>query len=117
MTIKNNMRSAKELVEFCKERTSNLGMTQAQMLEKAGCDKMTFVMMLRRNSYPKIETLVALSNALEVSISDILGLNNDNLPDDIQKMVSMLKDISPENRKMILMNIENYFTVEKQKKM
>lgn len=110
------MRSAKELVAFCKERTKQLGMSQAEMLRKANCSNTVFVMLLQRNTYPRIETIVDLANALEVSISDILGLKDESIPDDIQQMVNMLKDISPENRKMISMNIENYLKVERESK-
>lgn len=110
------MRSPKELVAFCKERTKQLGMTQAEMLQKANCSVTVFVMLSRRNTYPRIETIVDLAKALEVNISDILGLKDEAIPDDIQQMVNMLKDISPESRKMISMNIENYLQVERQNK-
>ena len=45
-----------------------------------------------------------------------LEYKEEPIPDDIQQMVTMLKDISPENRKMISMNIENYLKVERQNK-
>ena len=110
------MRSAKELVAFCKERTKQLGMTQAEMLRKANCSPTMFVMLLQRDTYPRVETLVEMAKVLEVSVSDILGTEDTDIPDDIQQMVNMLKDISPENRKMISMNIENYLQVERQNK-
>ena len=110
------MRTPEEIVDFCKNRIKQLGLTQAEVLKKADCSVMLFVMIVQRNSYPKIETLLDLSKVLGVGVDDILGFKEEDYPDDIQQMISMLQNISPENRKMISMNIENYFRVEMQNK-
>lgn len=110
------MRTVEETIDFCKERIAALGMSQADVLSKAGCSATLFVMSLRRKSYMRVETLDSLAKILNVSVADILGVNDNNMPDDIQNMVSMLKEIPLKDRKMIAMNIENYYRVAMDKK-
>ena len=110
------MRTVKETIDFLNERIKQSGMMKKEVLEKAGLSVTIFTMALNRNAYLKIESMVSLGEVLNVTVGDILGINDSELPDDIQKMVDMLKSISPENRKMIAMNIENYFKVELQNK-
>ncbi len=106
------MRSVKESIEYLNERIRQTGMTKAEVLKKAGLSVTIFTMAQSRNSYLRLESMISLGKILNVSVGDILGLNESDMPDDIQRMVAMLKDISPENRRMIEMNIENYFKVE-----
>ena len=110
------MRTVKETIDFLNERIKQSGMLKKDVLEKAGLCVTIFTMALNRNTYLKIESMISLGQVLNVTLGDILGINDSELPDDIQKMVDMLKSISPENRKMISMNIENYFKVELQNK-
>jgi transcriptional regulator with XRE-family HTH domain len=110
------MRTVEETIEFCKERIAALGMSQADVLAKAGCSTTLFIMSLKRKSYMRVETMASLAKILNVSVADILGVDNEDIPDDIQNMVSMLKEIPPRDRKMIAMNIENYYRVSMDKK-
>ena len=110
------MRTVKETIDYLNERIKQSGMLKKDVLEKAGLSVTIFTMALNRNAYLKIESMVSLGEVLNVSVGDILGINDNELPEDIQKMVDMLKSISPESRKMLSMNIENYFKVEMQKK-
>ena len=109
------MRSVDEVIKFCENRAMQLGISKTEMFQKAGCSPTLFVMARRRNTYMKIETLIELGKVLNVTVGEILGFNEENVPEDILNMVSMLKVISPENRRMIRMNIENYFKVETEK--
>lgn len=110
------MRNVKEIIDYLKDRIKKTGMTQAEIFEKTGYSLTLFTMALKRNTYPRLETLVEFGKVLNVSITDILGIEEDPIPSDIKEMVTMLKSISPANRKMIAMNIENYFKVEMQGK-
>lgn len=109
---KKTMRSVKETIEYLNDRIKQTGMTKAEVLTKAGLSRTIFTMALNRNAYLRVESMISLGEVLNVTVGDILGLDDDEYPEDIQKMLGMLKDISPENRKMISMNIENYFKVE-----
>lgn len=110
------MRTVDEMIDFCVKKIGSLGMTQGEALEKAGCTKTLFIMARRRQSYFTIESLKALASVMQCSISDILGLKDEELPEDIEQMLFMLKQIPPEHRKMILMNIENYYKVSLEEK-
>ena len=97
------MRSVKETIDYLNDRIKRSGMTRVDVLKQAG-----------------------LSIILDVPLSDIFGLSEKDLtedeenmlhlPDDIKSMVDMLLEISPQSRKMIMMNIENYYSVEQQNK-
>ena len=110
------MRTVDEMIDFCVKKIGSLGMTQREALEKAGCAKSLFILARRRQNYFSIESLNSLAQVLDCSVSDILGIKNEELPEDIERMVSMLKQIPPEHRKMILMNIENYYKVSLEEK-
>lgn len=124
------MRTPIEVIEYLDEKIKLSGMYKADVLKNAGYSITLFTMAKNRNSYLKVETMIELGKILNISLADILDINEDiqlkeikksadmynNLPEDIKKMVTMLLSISPENRKMIGMNIENYYTVEKQNK-
>ena len=120
------MRSVKETIDYLNDRIKRSGMTRVDVLKQAGLSVTIFTMALKRNSYLKLETFESLSKILDVPISDILGLSEKeltedeekmlHLPDDIKSMVDMLLKISPQSRKMIMMNIENYYSVEQQNK-
>ena len=110
------MRSVKETIDYLDNRIKQTGMTKADVLKKAGLSVSVFAMALNRNNYLRLESMMKLANVLNITVGDILGITDNELPDDIKKMLDMLKDISPENRKMISMNIENYFRVEMQNK-
>lgn len=110
------MRTAKETIDFLKKRIKRSGMLQKEVLEKAGLSVTVFAMSITRNSYLRLESLISIGEVLNISVEDILGIDKSELPEDIQKMVDMLKSLSPESRKMIAMNIENYYKVELQNK-
>ena len=110
------MRTVKETIDFLKETIKKSGMMQKDVLEKAGLSVTVFAMSIARNTYLKIESLISIGEVLNITVEDILGIEKSELPEDIQKMVDMLKSVSPESRKMIAMNIENYYKVELQNK-
>ena len=124
------MRTPIEIIDYLDERIKQSGMYKADVLKKAGYSITLFIMAKQRNSYLRVETMIELGRILNVSLTDILDIKEDakieqikktaelynNLPEDIKRMIDMLQSISPENRKMIGMNIENYFNVEQQNK-
>ena len=104
------MRSVEETIDFLNCSIKKSGMMKKDVLDKAGLSNTVCTMALNRHSYLKLENIEKLAEVLNISVADILGVNE--LPDDIQNMVNMLQQLSPESRKMISMNINNYFQVE-----
>ena len=108
------MRSVEETIEFLNSSIKKSGIMKKDVLDKVGLSSSAFTMALSRNNYLRLESIEKLGEVLHLSVADILGLNE--LPEDIQEMVNMLKQLSPESRKMISMNINNYYQVEVQNK-
>lgn len=108
------MRSVEETIDFLNSSIKKSGMMKKDVLEKAGLSSTVFTMALNRHNYLRLEAISKLADVLNISIADILGVNE--LPQDIQEMVNMLQQLSPESRKMISMNINNYYQVEVQNK-
>jgi hypothetical protein len=107
------MRTPEEVVNFCKQRIRQLKLGQVETLEKAGISTTIFAMSLKRNVYMKVETMNILAQLLNVSVGEMLGCNNSDLPSDIQEMVDMLLILPEEDRKLISMNIKNYCDVRR----
>ena len=103
------MNTVKEIVAICDKRIKAMGISRWELQKRAGLSETFFTMALHRNSFPKVESLEALSKELGVPLIDLLGLGETELPDDIKLMESMLLKIPEEDRKMIAMNIENYY--------
>ena len=68
-------------------------------------------MALKRDMLLKVENIYAISKEINVSIPKLLGLEEDPLPEDIKIMEEKLRVIPEKDRKMILMNIQNYYDV------
>jgi hypothetical protein len=105
------MRTPEEVVNFCKNRIKQLKLGQVETLEKAGISTTIFAMSLKRNVYMRIETMSILAQMLNVSVGEMLGCDNSNLPDDIKNIVDMLLRLSEEDRKLIEMNINNILNI------
>lgn len=111
------MYNVEEMVSFFKMRCEQLGMTQKEVLEKAGCSESIIKMSLARNVFIKLETIIKLSEVLKVTVEDMLGFNDvplSQLPDDIKEMLFMLKELPPRDRRLISMNIKNYVDVRRE---
>ena len=106
------MRSVEEMIDFLNSSIKKSGMMKKDVLKQAGLSPTIFTMALNRNNYLGLEAIANLGKVLNVSVADILGVNE--LPEDIQEMVNKLQQLSPENRKMIAMIINNYYQVEVQ---
>lgn len=105
------MYSVKELVEFCDKRLKLMGISRPELFRRAGLSSTLFTMAVKRNVYIKIENLITIADVLGVTMSDILGLEKTELPEDIKFMEQMLLDIPPRDRMMIEKNIKNYYEV------
>lgn len=102
------MNTIKQFMDICDERLDEMGMTRAELLRKIGQSRSLFTMALKRNYYINVETIVQISDAIGVSVPVLLGLE-DNLPNDVRRMVDMLLRIPERDRKMISLNIKNYY--------
>ena len=109
------MNTIKQLVAICDERLSVMGITRTELLRRVGLSETVFTMALARNSYLKVETLVAISKVLGIPLLELIGEKEEEVPHDIKVMEEMLMKISEEDRKMILMNIKNYYKIALQK--
>ena len=105
------MRTPKEIVEYLKYKIKQLGLGQEETLKKAGLSTTIFAMSLKRNLYMRLESIIAISNVLNISVGEILGYSDNEIPEDIQQMISMLLTLPKDDRRMIAMNIENYFSI------
>lgn len=102
------MNTIEQFVAICDERLDEMGITRAELLRRAGQSPSLFVMALKRNSFLKVESIIAISEVLNISVPILLGLK-ENIPQDIRLMVDMLLKIPPRDRKMISLNIKNYY--------
>jgi lambda repressor-like predicted transcriptional regulator len=113
------MNTIKQLIAICDERLKIMGISRTELLKRAGLSETVFTMALARNSYLKVESLVAISEILGIPLMDLLGLKEEELPHDIKVMEDMLLKIPEKDRKMIFLNIKNYYEIsftEKKKK-
>lgn len=110
------MNTIKQLVAICDERLKVMGITRTELLRRAGLSETVFTMALTRNSYLKVESLVALSEILGIPLLELIGLKEEEVPHDIKVMEEMLMKIPEKDRKMIFMNIENYYKIALSKK-
>lgn len=102
------MNTIKQFMDICDERLTELGMTRAELLRKIGQSRSLFTMALKRNYYINVETIVQISEEIGISVPVLLGIE-DNFPADVRKMIDMLLKIPERDRKMISMNIKNYY--------
>lgn len=110
MTDNVSMNTTEQILDVIDERLKEMGMTKAELLRKTNQSASLFVMASKRGSAFRIDSLVAISKALNISLSVLLGID-EGLPKDIQYMVDMLLVIPEKDRKMIALNIKNYYDV------
>lgn len=103
------MNTIKEFVAIVDERLKVMGISRNELLRRCGLSETVFTMALKRNMFLKIENIAAISKEISVSISVLLGLKEETLPRDIKTMEDMLLEISEKDRRMILLNIKNYY--------
>ena len=110
LTDNRAMNTTEQIIKVIEERLEALDMSKAELLRRSGQSQSLFVMALKRGSSFRIESLVEMSKVLNISLPVLLGID-DSLPKDIQFMVDMLMVIPENDRKMIAMNIKNYYDV------
>lgn len=112
-------RNSKEIVEYCERLLRERNDTVYNMCSKIDVDRAKLSMWKQKIVDPRLGALVRISMYLGISIDNLVGLeeNSDNtffyVPDDIKEMIDMLLEISERDRKMIKMNIQNYYKVNK----
>ncbi len=104
-----SMNTIKQVIEICDKRLKELGITRAELLRRANQSPTLFTMALKRNYYFGIESFVSISDALGIPLTDLLVLEEHTVPEDIKAMEDMLLKIPEEDRKMIALNIRNYY--------
>ena len=104
----NSMNTFKQFMEICDERLKELGMTRAQLLREINQSPSLFTMALKREQYINIESIVQISKILSMPVSILLGIE-ESVPSDIRLMMDMLMKIPERDRKMIALNIKNYY--------
>ena len=102
------MNNIRQFMAVCDERLKEMGITRAELLRRAGQSPSLFVMALKRNSYLRIESIIAISEVIGISVPVLLGIK-ESIPQDIRIMVDMLLKIPERDRKMISLNIRNYY--------
>lgn len=105
------MNTIKEFMNIIDERLKIMGISRWELLKRCGLSETLFTMALKRNMFLKVENIFAISKELDISIPRLLGIEETHLPDDIKNMEDMLLEIPEKDRKMILMNIQNYYNV------
>lgn len=102
------MNTIEQFMKICDERIAEMGITRAELLRRAGQSQALFNMALKRNSHLRIENIIAISEVLGISVPILLGIE-ENIPSDIRIMVDMLMKIPERDRRMISLNIKNYY--------
>lgn len=106
-----SMNTIKEFMNVIDERLKIMGISRWELLKRCGLSETLFTMALKRDMLLKVENIYAISKEINVSIPKLLGLEEDPLPEDIKIMEEKLRVIPEKDRKMILMNIQNYYDV------
>lgn len=112
-------RNSKEIAEYCDKLLHERNDTIYNMCSKIGIDRAKLGMWRQKNVDPRLGTLVSIAMYLGISIDNLVGLeeNPDStffyVPDDIKEMIDMLLEIPEKDRRMIKMNIQNYYKVNK----
>ena len=103
------MNTLKQFIEIIDKRCSEIGISKWELAKRAGLSETVFNMALKRNSYLRLENIEAISRILEISMIQLLGLEEKSLPDDIKTIEDLLLKIPKKDRKMILLNVKNYY--------
>ena len=111
---------SKEIAEHCeqllKEKNDNIG----NMCSQIGINAAKIAMWKRKDCDPRLGTLIAIIYYLGISFDEFLGIappeERDPVPADIREMEKMLLKIPENDRKMIQMNIKNYYDIYAQHK-
>lgn len=105
------MNTIKEFMNVVDERLKIMGISRWELLKRCGLSETLFTMALKRDMLLKVENIFAISKEINVSVPRLLGIEEQPIPDDIKIMEDMLIKIPKKDRKMILMNIQNYYDV------
>ena len=103
------MNTVKEFIEVVDKRLREIGMSRWELSKRAGLSETVFTMALKRETYLRIENIEAIIKVLEISIQQLLGLEERDIPDDIKTIEDLLLKIPERDRKMILLNVKNYY--------
>lgn len=82
-----------------------LGMTQAEVAEKAGISDRTYADIERGTVNMRVETLLRICNVLRITPNEILSTDVETSTEDITEM---LNDVSDNERKTALKILEAY---------
>lgn len=104
------MYTPEELVNFCDKKIKKMGMSKPEFLRSLGLSDTLFIMSAKRSTHIKLETLELIANKLGVTMKELLGLEDkEPLPEDVDDMLRILLDISEKDRKVIQLNLKNYY--------
>ena len=84
------------------------GLTQAEMAQRLGVTPSAYAMYERGEREPGMETIVAISNILQVDINILLGIKNpppdevERLTDGERTLLDLFRSASPYQREIIL---------------
>lgn len=113
------MRNGSEFVDFLESQLAEINMSPFMMSKLIGISRATMIGWKKFNRLPTVEVIYKISALLKIPVNELVGeseVKKVTYPADIKKMIDMLMEIPEENRKMISMNIKNYYDVEQEKK-
>lgn len=105
------MNTIKDFMNIVDERLKIMGISRWELLKRCGLSETLFTMALKRDMLLRVENIFVISKEINIPVPQLLGIEEDPLPDDIKAMKNMLLKIPKKDRKMILMNIQNYYDV------
>lgn len=111
---------SKEIADYCEQILKERNDTVCNMCSHIGINAAKISMWKKKDCDPRLGTLVAIIQYLGVSLDEFLGIvppeKRDPIPEDIRNMEKMLLEIPENDRKMIRMNIKNYYDISVQQK-
>ncbi len=113
------MRNGIEFVDYLESQLAEISMSPFMMSKLIGISRATMIGWKKFNRLPTVEVLFKISELLKIPVNELVDeaeVKKVTYPADIRKMIDMLTEIPEENRKMISMNIKNYYDVEQEKK-
>lgn len=111
---------SKEIAEYCEQILKEKNDTVCNMCSHIGINAAKISMWKKKDCDPRLGTLVDIIQYLGVSLDEFLGIappeERNPVPKDILEMEKMLLDIPENDRRMIQMNIKNYYDISIQRK-
>ena len=105
--------SSYALAEYIEMRLAQNKDTVTNMCNHIGITPSAISMWKKQETDPRLGLILKITSYLGISIGQLLdipmGDGDEKLPDDIANMVYMLKFIDTSARKMIRLNIKNYY--------